>query len=239
MVGFVESRIHKWWWDDQPKKREFRPCHICQIWGFLSLIFGCGSHTRKASLWTIANHLPRPTRICVASKQYYLRLWFWSDWPLKSHPRYSSIWSCSQKFRQTMSKHCTKLGEMKPIQLSIWQLDIFHCEKKRKNDPLSNHHGFSQNCHNCTATSVGTSRKLRDCLDDFSDGPNSTAPFQHQEVVGSFRRSTSANLGEHWYVSSSFLLVVVSRCFTSSYKKVSKKFKSMESCLALKLAPTL
>ena len=81
MVGFVESRIHKWWWDDQPKKREFRPCHICQIWGFLSLIFGCGSHTRKASLWSIANHLPRPTRICVASKQYYLRLWFWSDWP--------------------------------------------------------------------------------------------------------------------------------------------------------------
>lgn len=144
---------------------------------------------------------------------------------LKSHPRYSSIWSCSQKFRQTMLKHCTKLGEMKPIQLSIWQLDIFHCEKKRKNDPLSNHHGFSQNCHNCTATSVGTSRKLRDCLDDFSDGPNSTAPFQHQEVVGSFRRSTSANLGEHWYVSSSFLLVVVSRCFTSSYKKVSKNFK--------------
>lgn len=49
--------------------------------------------------------LPRPTRICVASKQYYFRLWFWSDWPFKSHPRYSSIWSGSQKFRQTMLKH--------------------------------------------------------------------------------------------------------------------------------------
>ena len=39
-----------------------------------------------------------------------------------------------------------------------------------------------------------------------------------------------------------FLLVVVSRCFTSSDKKGIKRrlmFKSMESCLALKLAPTL
>lgn len=52
---------------------------------------------------------------------------------LKSHPRYSSIWSCSQKFRQTMLKHVQNWGRWNRSNLAYgnWTSSIVKKKKKR------------------------------------------------------------------------------------------------------------